>query len=317
MQVFKELPLSFRGQLFGVVPVDSQDEPVVQNSVYSMVSGGGAVAKDVSFYFTWTPFPEPSLHQMKVGFHNLLSGTLGEGTLNIRVGRVFLLDFQRPSHRFLSPGVTAVSNVFVGSNTFTFAEATDGVVVYGRPGWGPVHYEVAVVTGDAPEGLERDDFKDVFARLTYTAFQNTNHQLTFGAIGYRGTSEFQTELGDVLLAQRDSFDILGLEAELDVGPLNLFSMVYGSRHTDPKADGLPVSFMAYRAEAVWFVTPRLTSSVRFDGVTSADDESLRKLELGPHITYNVASNVLTTLAWRQDLEDITNSSVVGSIDLAF
>jgi len=317
MTVFKEVPLSFRGQLFGVVPVEPGEGPAFQNSVFSMINGGGAVAKDISFYFTWTPFPEPSLHQMKVGFHNLFRKTLGEGTLNVRVGRFFLLDFQRPSHRFLSPGVTAVSNVSVGSNSFTFAEANDGVVFYGRPGWGPFHYEIAVVNGQSTEGSDIDSRKDVFARATYTAFQNSTNQLTLGLLMYQGRSDITKELGDVILAQRDNFQIYGAELDADMGPTNLFVMVYQSRHSDPNNDGEPVSFQAYRAELAYFPNRRITTSVRFDGVASKDDESLDKLELGPHITYTAASNVLTTLAWRQDLATPTKSSLVGSVDVVF
>ncbi len=317
LAVFKEVPLSVRGQFFGVAPAEPGDGPNYSNAVYSMVSGGGAVSEDVSVYFTWTPFPDPSLHQFKVGFHNLFSEKLGEGTLNIRAGRLFLLDFQRPSHRFLSPGVTAVSNVSVGANSLTFAEATDGVQVYGRPGWGPFRYELSVVAGDAPGGQERDDWKDVFGRATHTFFYNTDHQTTVGFFGYVGRSEFKTELGDVLLAQRDDFWMAGGELEQDIGPVNLFAMAYASRHNDPANDGLPVSFAAYRGEAVWFMSPRLTTSVRFDGVTSADDPTLGKLELGPHITYNARTNVLTTLAWRQNLADFSASSLVGSVDVTF
>lgn len=317
LSIMKELPLSMRAQYFGVVPVASGEVPVYQNAVYSMLSGGGAVAEDISVYFTWTPFPDPSLHQMKFGFHNLFSERLGEGTLNLRAGRLFLLDFQRPSHRFLSPGVTAVSSVAVGANSFTFAEATDGVELYGRPNWGPFHYEVALVTGDALDGADRDDWKDVFGRATYSLFYNTPHQLTVGTFGYVGRSEFQTELGDLLLAQRDDFRIGGGELEFDVGPVNLFAMAYASRHSDPKNDGQPVAFSAYRGEAVWFVSSRVTTSARFDAVFSADAPELQKLELGPHVTYAAAANVLTTLAWRQNLEDFDSSSVVGSVDVTF
>lgn len=317
LAVFREVPLSVRGQIFGVVPANPGDAPNLSPSVYSMINGGGAVSKDVSFYFTWTPFPDPALHQMKVGFHNLFADTIGQGTLNIRAGRLFLLDFQRPSHRFLSPGATAVSNVSVGSNAFTFAEASDGVQIYGRPGWGPFHYELGLYAGDVADGAEQDDWKDVFGRTTYSFFQNTDHQLTVGAFGYLGRSEFETELGDVLLAQRDDFWIAGGEAEVDVGPVNLFGMAYASRHSDPANDGEPVSLGAYRAEAVCFFTPRLTGSVRFDVVTSTDDPSLGRLELAPHLTYATAGNVLTTVAWRQDLEDGAASSLVGSVDVTF
>jgi hypothetical protein len=316
LAVFKEVPLSLRGQVFGVVSAAPED-PLFTNALFSFLVGGGTVGEDVSYFFTWTPFPDPALHQARVGFHNLFEKHLGSGTLNLRAGSLFLLDFQRPGHRFLSPGADSATALTVGNNAFSLAEPSLGVQLYGRPGWGPLHYELAVVAGDAPNGIERDDWKDVFARVSVTAFQNTDHELTPGVFAYVGRSEFETELGDLVLAQRDDFWIAGGDLEFDIGPFNLSAMGFASRHSDPKLDGTPVAYTAVRAEALWVPHTKWVASVRFEEVSSADDPSLRRTSVAPHLTRLLSPNVLITLVWRHDLLEIDGSSAVLVVDVTF
>ncbi len=319
LALFREVPLSLRVQTFGAFSVspEATGEPVYKNSVYSFLAGGGSVANDVSFYFAWTPWPTSDLHHARLGLHNLLEDRLGRGTLNVRAGSMFLLDLQRPSHRYLSPGASHADEVTVGNNGFNLAEPQLGVEVYGRPSWGPLRYELALVQGDAPGGAEQDGWKDLFARVSYTLFQHTDHEVTPGLFGYVGRSEFVTELGDATLAQRDDFWIAGADAEADLGPLNLSGMAFYSRHSDPANDGLPVAYSALRAEVLLLAHDRWVPSVRFERVGSQDDPSLALMDLAAHVTYLIRPNVLATLTWRQDLLDFGASDAVLSLEATF
>jgi len=320
LAVFKEVPLSVRGQVLGVIPIDAeaQDQPVWDTRVFSYLAGGGSVARDVSFFMSFTPFPDAVLHQARIGLHNLLEDWIGEGTLHFRAGALLLLDFSRPAHRFLAPAPDRIGAVSVGQNLFRLDDPAFGAQINGRPGWGPLHYELAVVAGDpGPEGTERDDWKDAFARASYTLFHDTDHELLLGALGYLGRSDIQTDLGGVVLAQRDDFWLAGGEVEWDIGPVNLFGMGYVRRHSDPLPDGRTVWLRAYRTEAHWLVHRRITASLRYEQVISDDLPSLRERALTPHLSYLIATNVVAAGVARLDLRDMDRGSVVLVLDAAF
>lgn len=194
-----------------------------------------------------------------------------------------------------------------------------GLQFYGRPLWGPFSYEVAIVAGDpGDEGLERDDWKDVFARLTYTLFQNTDHEVTPGIFGYVGRSDIETNLGGIDLALRDDFQIVGADFEVDAGPINFSWMLYFSRHDEPNPDGIPIEFLAARAEIIWGITRDVMTSVRYEQVWSKDDPRLERAQIAPHLTYVIATNVLATVVWRQDIKrPKKGSSFVAVLDAVF
>ncbi|MBI2374829.1 MAG: hypothetical protein HYV07_12605 [Deltaproteobacteria bacterium] len=318
--VFREVPLSVRGQVFAVGHVESvEGSPIVENKVFSYLDGGGSVARDVSYFFSFTPFPAPQLHQARIGIHDLAESVLGAGTLNIRAGAMMLLDFQRPTHRQISPGgPESATGVSVGSNAFTLDGTTLGVELHGRPLGGPFLYELALVAGDPGETLtDRDDWKDGFLRLSYVFFQDGPNELTLGAFGYLGRSDIVTQQTGFELAQRDDFFIVGGDAELDVGPCNLFVTGYASHHGDALLDGDSVSFFGGRAEVIWGVTDQLIASVRFDGVKSDDDETLDRAGVAPHFTWLLVANAALSLEWRQDLLESKSSSGVALLDVAF
>lgn len=311
------VPLSARGQVYGLVPIDVEEGAApAAVSVLSYVMGGGSIVKDVSYFFSWTPFPQPMLHHARVGVHNLLADTLGGGSLNVRAGSFFLLDFQRPGHRHLFAAPAAATSVKVGRNSFDLEDANLGIEAYGRPLWGPFHYELAVVAGDLGGGLERDNWKDVFARASYTLFQNTDHELGIGAFGYLGRAELKTTMADLIIAQRDDFWVGGGDAELDLGPVNLFATAYASRHADPDLDGVPVLFGAARGEALWTVTSSWVGALRYELVV-ADDVALNANQASVHVSYVLAPNALLSLGWRHDLQDWTRSSALAGFDGAF
>lgn len=313
------VPLSVRGQVFALVPVDASDEATssVQPSLGSYVMGGGTVARNVSYVFSGSVFPAPVLHHAHIGAHNLLADRLGEGTLNVRAGSLFLMDFARPGHRdlFASPAVSMTTTV--GRNTFNLDDANLGAQVYGRPGFGPFHYEVAVVAGDLAGTPDRDDGKDVFARTSVTLFQHTDHELTGALFGYRGRSDIVTTTPNLVLAQRDVFWLAGGDAELDLGHVDFNGLVYASRHSDAALDGAPVQFEAWRGELVLALSPQWSGSVRYEGVASADDPDLGAQQLSAHAAFAAAPNALVLAGWRQDLSSFSKSSAVVALDVAF
>lgn len=311
------VPLSARGQVFALVPIDDEEgAPPAAVSLMSYVMGGGSIVKDVSYFFSWTPFPQPTLHHARVGVHNLFADTLGDGSLNLRAGGFFLLDFQRPGHRHLFAAPASATAVKVGRNTFSLEDTNLGIEAYGRPLWGPFHYELAVVAGDMGGGVERDNWKDVFARASYTLFQNTDHELGIGVFGYLGRSEIKTTTADLIIAHSDDFWLGGGDVELDVGPVNLFATAYASRHADPDVLGVPVLFGAARGEAQWTVTPSWVGALRYE-LVMADDEALNANLGSVHVSYLVAPNALVSLGWRHDFQDWTKSSALAMFDGAF
>lgn len=317
LTVFKEVPLSVRGQVFGLVPFDHHATPAYENRVFSYLAGGGSLGADFSAFFSWTPFPTSTLHKMHLGVHDILPGALGHGWLNFRAGSLVLLDFQRPTHRFAAPGAEVADRLAVGLNRFSLDSSQLGLQLYGRPNWGALFYELAVVAGDPGEGTERDDWKDVFARLAYTFARNTDHELTPGLFAYRGRSDMVNDFGGVKLAQRDDFWFAGAELEADVGPVNLSAMAYYRRHRDPRPQGGAVALAAGRAEALWLIAERWTVSVRYAQVVSGSAPELEAMELAPHATYALAPNVLATLAVRGDLRDFDRGSAVLVLDGVF
>ncbi|MBI1948974.1 MAG: hypothetical protein HYS27_25020 [Deltaproteobacteria bacterium] len=311
------VPLSARGQVYGLVPASADEgKPPAAVSVMSYVMGGGSIVKDVSYFFSWTPFPTPMLHHARVGVHNLFADAIGAGSLNVRAGSFFLTDFQRPGHRQLFAAPATATAVKVGKNTFDLEDSNLGVELYGRPLWGPLHYELALVAGDMGGGLERDNWKDLFARGSYTLFHNTDHELALGAFGYLGRSDITTTTADLIFAQRDDFWLGGGDAELDLGPVNLFAMGYASQHGDPNLDGTPVLFGALRTEALWTVTPSWVAGLRYDLVV-ADEPSLNAQQASVHLSYLLAPNALVSVGWRHDVQDLTASSALAAFDGAF
>ncbi len=317
--IFREVPLSVRGQAFGIGrPLVEGDASPFDAKVFAYLMGGGSLTRDVSFLFSWTPYPAPQLHHAKIGLHNLGERWLGEGALNVRAGALMLLDFQRPTHRALSPGPASATGVAVGENRFTLDDPNLGVELYGRPGQGPLLYQLALLSGDpGTTGADRDRWKDGFARLAYTLFQDTSHELTLGAFGYLGRSEIETTLGGLVLVHRDDFHLVGGDAHLELGPFDLFVMGYQRGDGDPLPSGGSVGLWGVRGEVLWAPMSFLTVGARYDQTSSHDDATLARQGVAGHVTHALDGNVFATLEWRQDLASVHASSVVLALDVAF
>ncbi len=317
LSVFKEVPLSIRGEVFGLVRPQPTGKPASETSVYGFLVGGGSLAKDLSFFFSWSPYPAPALHQARVGLHDLAASWLGPGALNLRAGQLFLLDFQRPTHRQLVPGPSAVGAVRVGESLLNLDDPQLGVQLYGRPGLGPLFYELAIVAGDpGPSGGERDDWKDGFLRLSYTLFQHSSHEVTAGGFGYLGRSDLVSEGYGIKLVHRDDVWYGGGDLELDLGPVNVFGMAYHASHSDPATDGHAVTFQALRAQALVALAPALSCGARYEQVRSTSVSSLERHQLAVHGAFSLATNAVLSLVYRHDFHDAASRSAVLTLDVA-
>lgn len=175
-----------------------------------------------------------------------------------------------------------------------------------------------MVAGDpGTESYERDDWKDLFGRLSYTLFQNSSHELVVGGFGYRGRSEAESEAGGVTLVRRDDFWLAGGDIELDAGPINLSGIAYYRRHEDALLQGGEVNYFAGRGQVVWGVTRGWTVSVAYEEVRSKELDALDTRKVSPHVTWALRQNVLLTAEWRQNLSDADRSSGVATLDVAF
>lgn len=318
LTIFKEVPLSLRGEVFAVgAHPESKTSNVLETRVFSYMLAGGTVGPDVSYFFAWTPFPEASLHQARLGLHNIGASVLGEGTLSAYAGMFLLLDFQRPAHRALAPGPSVAGSVPVGFNTFGLDEPNLGVMFFGRPTFGAWAYQLAIVAGDRGDnGIERDDWKDVFGRASYTFAHNTAHELTLGLFGYAGRAEMES-VGDVDALIRDDFALAGADLEWDVGPINVAGMAYGSRHQNPgTAD--PVSFVALRGDVTAMPWHDFVLSLRYEQVLADDNTGLAGAQIAPHVSYLILTNCVASLVWRYDVErPRRGTALIATLDAAF
>lgn len=316
--VFKEVPLSVRGQVFGVGAFTSDPAPY-DASVFAYLMGGGSVTDNVSAYFSYTPFPMSMVHKFHLGAHNIGESVLGAGTLNLRAGLLMLLDRQRPSHRFLSPSRNPVVGLTVGLNRFAFNTVQPGVQAYGQPGWGPFFYEVALVGGDpgATELGDRDAWKDVWVRTGWTLFQYTDHEVTPAVFAYVGRSIIEEDLGGIDLVLQDDFAIVGGDIEADFGDFNVQAMGFYRTHSDATVAGGRVSAIGIRGELLWLLHRNWIASVRYGHVLSADDSSLEAIQVTPHVTWLPAGNVQVSLAFRTNVLDVDQSTLVLVLDTVF
>lgn len=319
LALLREAPLSIRGQVFEVVRPTSAppEQPRARTTSVAYLMGGGAIAPGVSYFFSWSPFPAPMLHHARIGVHDLFAARIGRGTLNLRAGQILLLDFARPSHRFSIPGADASGAAVAGNNTLSTDAALPGIQLYGRPGWGPWHYEIAAVAGDAPGGVERDDHVDGFARTSFTLFQNTDHEVTPAVFGYLGRATIVTALGDVVLSQQDDVVMVGGDLDAMAGPFALNALVWTRRHGDPANDGAPVRLTAVQAELLWTPSRRVNASVRYDQLVVDGKGPTPTRNVAAQVGYAIAPNVIASVSWRQDLIHPDASTAVGVLDAAF
>ena len=318
LALFKEVPLAVRLQTFGVISPapDARGAAPWDTALFSYLMGGGAIAPNVSVYFTMTPFPSTMLHKAALGVHNIGASSLGEGSLNVMAGALILEDFARPSHRNIPLGPDPVESASVGENRFSLDSLQLGARAYGRPNYGPFFYEVAVVSGDPGDGFERDRWKDVYLRTTYTLFANTDHEWTPGVFAYVGRSDIQSQRGGVTLLHRDDFYLVGGELEGQVGPVFLYLQGYYRFDGDPHAEGGTASLIGLRGEATYTPATHWVTSLRYSQVLASDATGSAAWVI-PHVAYLPAANVQLALSYRYDILDWQQGSALLTLEGVF
>lgn len=317
LDILAQVPLAVRAQSGVVVTPDARGagDPSPTDlrpfeSLYLLL--GASLYRNVSFVASTTLVPQVAIHQAAVGFHNLLSP---EGHLNVRFGRLLLLDFARPEHRSLTAYGNPIATTAVGLNSTVLDSTQHGLEVFGRFLFRRVFYRLAVVQGaQAADGIsDLDAHKDLFGELQVVA----HHRLTVGALGYRGRTQITDTSRGVTVRFTDPFWIAGAWAELDTVPLNLFGQALYVNHQDPFGTGEHGDSWAFRIEARAPLGPRLYVVARYDQLGSHHLDA----QAFPHATLHVGYTLLTNLRLGAEsqvpLDALEASTIAARLDVAF
>jgi hypothetical protein len=292
--IFATPPLSVRARVLAEWTEGADEARRVGLSVpYARLVGGGSLFEDVSLVFAADAAPGPALHYLTIGFHDLLP----DGGLSVVAGQLLFTGFQRPGHRSITALGNPIGSVVVGDDPFRLEGDHYGVRLQGRPGWGPVSYELTVANGSPGQtGQTGVGAPGALGRIVYTTDGHT-----FGVFGYGARARLRLDHGGIEREWDDRIALAGADAELTVGRfLGYVAGVYGV-HDDPHGGGESVRYFGGRAELLWAATDALSAIARFDAVESGDDGSVgRRLA-----TLNVGHLLLSNL----------RASVEGTLDL--
>jgi hypothetical protein len=267
LALLDQLPLSLRAVSSAVVAPDRR--PAGSNAldlqpfeaVYLLA--GAALYPNVSLLVSSTLYPTATIHHAALGFHNLLSP---EGHLNLRVGRLLLLDFVRPEHRLLTAFGNPIATAPVGLNPTVLDSTQHGAEIYGRFLARRIFYHLALVQGaQGADGVrDLDGHKDLFGELQVMPW----HWLTVGVLGHRGRTQITDDSRGLAVRFTDSFQTWGGMLELDTAPLNLFGQLLHVNHQDPADEGEHADYWAVRLEGRAPLSARLFLIGRYDQLTS-------------------------------------------------
>jgi hypothetical protein len=316
VDVLREAPLALRGQVRASVEHLHGASPArVANGLFFPARldliAGGSLATDLSAFASVGIAPRPFLHHFALGVHNLL----GEGALNIRVGKILLTDFQRPAHRSLTRLGNPAEEVRVGGNPFALDDHHIGVHAFGRPFLGPFFYEVAVVQGtqDPASGLDLDDWKNVYGRISHDI--GPHRAAVFGHIGNTVTT---SDRGGVLRQFQDPSSIAGVEAEAVAPWFTVFGYLLRGKHANPFALGeKSVTYLGTRLELHAPVGERFLGITRLDGVESHDDHSLSRWLVTLNATFLALANLRAGAEATFTLKGTGGTVASISLDAAF
>jgi len=273
---------------------------------------GASVYPNLSFLAAATIAPEASLHHAAIGFHDLL---FGADHLNLRVGRLLLLDFSRPGHRFLTAYGNPTATTPIGLNPTVIDSAQQGIDLFGRL-WGRrLLYRVAIVQGaEGPDGVrDLDPYKDLFAELHF----RPHHLLTVGLLGYRGRTQITDDNAGVRIRFTDAFHSEGAFLELDAGPLNLFAQILHVDHQNPFGDGQHADTWGYRAEARAWLGPTCFLVGRYDQLSSHHLRAQAFKHATVHLGWLALTNLRLALESAIPLNQVEASTAFALMDIAF
>jgi hypothetical protein len=316
--LLSEVPLSIRAVGRVDVATDPRNaEPGGRNAVDLRpfdglyLLAGASVYPRVSLFASATIAPNPALHQAAVGFHDLL---FGPGVLNLRFGRLLLLDFSRPEHRFLTAYGNPIATTPVGLNPTVLDSTQHGIDVYGRLLRRRLFYRLAVVQGaQGPDGLrDLDPYKDIFGELQMTA---TSH-LILGALHHRGRTQLTDDTRGVQVRFTDRFHTTGASAELRLGLFDLFGQGLYVFHANPFGDGEHADYWAFRVEARAWLGPRFALIGRYDQLTSHHLSAQAFKHATVHLSYLLLTNLRIAAESAVPLQRIEASTLAVRVDVA-
>jgi hypothetical protein len=318
LSLLDQLPLALRAQSAAVLTPDPRNAGEGENALdlrpfeALFLLAGASIYPDVSFMASAALAPQPAIHHAALGFHNLLSP---EGYLNLRLGRLLLLGFLRPEHRFLTGYPSPITSARVGLNPTTLEATQHGVEVFGRLLARRLFYHLAIVQGaQAADGVrDLDGYKDLFGELQVTA----HHGLTLGVLGYLGRTQILDAARGLQVRFTDPFYMLGASAELDTAPLDLFGQALYVDHDDPFGDGEHANYWAFRLEAIAPLGPRFFLVARYDHLAShhLTEQVLKHATI--HLGYALLANLRLAAESAVPLDRVEASRLSLRVDVAF
>lgn len=209
LTVLEQFPLSLRIKELAFLRTKAEEgENKLELNTPSEMQflAGGALFHDVSFFLNFPFFTNGEVGSPILAYVQF-GKFLGQQWSNLRVGKFNVLGFQFPNHRGLTASNAKAPAVEVGQNPVVLDDHQVGVQMFGRPNDGPFFYEVALVSGAEPaagvaEGghghggtfsTDANDFKDVFARMSYST---PGRMHTVGVLGYFGKSPLGIAVDD-------------------------------------------------------------------------------------------------------------------------
>lgn len=314
LELLDRAPLALRAQgavAFAPDPGRAGEHAVELRPMQSLyLLAGASLFRDVSFIGAATLAPAPALHHAALGVHQLFGVDL-----NLRFGRLLLLDFARPEHRFLTAYGNPIATSAVGFNPTVLDSTQHGLDVFGRL-WGRrLFYRIAVVQGaQAPDGIrDLDPHKDVFAELHV----RPHHLLTVGLLNHRGRTQLTDDARGVRVRFTDRFETRGAFAELDLAGVNLFAQALYVDHDNPFGDGTHADHWGYRGEARAWLAPTFYLVARYDQLTSHHLTDLAFKQASVHLAWMALTNLrLAAESW-VPLHRIEGTTAYLLVDVAF
>lgn len=295
--IFSTPPLSIRSRVLADWTENADGERRIGMSVpYVRLAGGGSLFENVSLVFSADAVPHPMLHYLTVGFHDLLP----EGGLSIVAGQLLLTGFQRPGHFAVTRLASPLASVMVGDDPFMLEGTHVGITLQGRPGWGPLSYELTVANGaTGATGQTGTGAPGIMGRVLVTTGQHT-----FGVFGYGARARLRLDHGGIEREWDDRIAIAGADAELNLGRLNLYAAGLAAVMEDPHGEGERVRYYGTRAEVLWAITDQLSAIARFDAVESGDDPSLQHRLATIHLGHLLLTNLRGSVEATFDLLEL-------------
>lgn len=313
LQLLREVPVALRAQASASLVAGGGQNGNTLN--FRALEGltllmGASVFEDISFVAAADVAPGPVLHHAAFGFHNLIGD---QPWVNLRFGKLLLLDFLRPGHRELSSVGNPAGSVHLGLNPTYLDNSHLGAEVYGRLLRRKVFYELAVVQGaQGPDGLsDLDAYKDVFGQL-----QLSHQGFTVGGLGYWGNTQLVDTAQGVAVRFTDRFLIAGGSLEWGVGPVTLFGTVLHGSHSNPTGHGERQDYTSARAQMDIQLARDLVATIRYDAVFAAETTGAKREFLTAHASWLATTNLRVVGEYVSNILDPGRSTFRLGLDLA-